>query len=88
MNDAQLLANGTLYDLGLNRKNLVVLAVALLVLLGADLAKYRGLRLREVILDCNVVLRGSICLMAILSILVFGIWGSGYQATNFIYFQF
>jgi D-alanyl-lipoteichoic acid acyltransferase DltB (MBOAT superfamily) len=88
MNDAQLLANGTLYDLGLNRKNLVVLAVALLVLLGADLAKYRGLRLREVILDCNVVLRGGICLIAVLSILVFGIWGSGYQATNFIYFQF
>jgi hypothetical protein len=88
MNNAELLANGGLYDLGLNRQNLIVLAAALLILLCADIAKYRGIRLRQVILEANILLRWGIGIIAVLSILVFGIWGSGYQTTNFIYFQF
>jgi hypothetical protein len=87
-NNAELLANGGLYDLGLNRQNLIVLAAALLILLCADIAKYHGIRLRQVILETNILLRWGISIIAVLSILVFGIWGSGYQTTNFIYFQF
>lgn len=88
MNQPDLLANGTLFDLGLNRQNFIVLGIALLILLGADIAKYHQIKLHEVILKWNIVLRWSTIMAAIVGILVFGIWGSGYQATNFIYFQF
>lgn len=88
MNDPELLQNGALFDLGLNRQNMIVLGIALLILLCADLAKYRGIRLRDKILESSIILRWGVSLIAILAILVFGIWGSGYQATNFIYFQF
>ncbi len=88
MNQPDLLANGTLFDLGLNKQNFIVLGIALLILLGADIAKYHQIKLHEVILGWNIVLRWSTIMAAITGILVFGIWGSGYQATNFIYFQF
>lgn len=88
MNDPVLLANGTLYDFGLNKPNFIVLGAALFILLFADICKYRGIVVRKAILDANIVIRWSVTLAGILGILVFGIWGSGYAATNFIYFQF
>ena len=88
MNDPLLLANGTLYDLGLSKPNFVVLVVALVILLMADICKYQGIKVRRVILNLNIVIRWTIIITGILSVLIFGIWGSGYSATNFIYFQF
>ena len=88
MNNPALLANGSLFDIGLNKQNFVVLGIALVILLVADIAKYHEVKLHEVILEWNIVIRWSVILVAITSILIFGIWGSGYQATNFIYFQF
>lgn len=88
MNDPALLANGTLYDFGLSKSNFVVLGVALIILLMADICKYHGIKVRRVVLDANIVVRWTIIITGILSILIFGIWGSGYSATNFIYFQF
>ena len=88
MNDPKLLANGMLFDLGLNKQNFVVIGVALCILLLADLVKYNGVKMREVILNRNIVVRWGMILVAVAVILTFGIWGSGYEATNFIYFQF
>ena len=88
MNNQALLENGTLYDLGLSRPNFMVLGVSLVILLAADICKYCGIKVRSVILNLNIVIRGAVIIAGILGILVFGIWGSGYSATNFIYFQF
>ena len=88
MNNQVLLENGTLYDLGLSRPNFIVLGVSLVILLAADICKYRGIKVRSVILNLNIVIRWAVIIAGILGILVFGIWGSGYSATNFIYFQF
>ena len=88
MNDPVLLANGTLYDFGLSKLNFIVLGVALVILFFADICKYRGIAVRRKILESNIVIRWTVTITAILGILVFGIWGSGYSATNFIYFQF
>ena len=59
-----------------------------MILLAADICKYRGIKVRSVILNLNIVIRWAVIIAGILGILVFGIWGSGYSATNFIYFQF
>ena len=88
MNDPVLLANGALYDLGLSKPNFIVLGVSLLILLTADICKYRGIKIRSMILNSNIVVRWIVVITGILGILVFGIWGSGYSETNFIYFQF
>ena len=88
MNNPALLANGALYDMGLSRPNFIVLGVSLVILLAADICKYRGIKVRSVILNLNIVIRWAVIIAGILGILVFGIWGSGYSATNFIYFQF
>ena len=88
MNNPALLANGALYDMGLSRPNFIVLGVSLVILLAADICKYRGIKVRSVILNLNIVIRWAVIIAGILGILVFGIWGSGYSATYFIYFQF
>ena len=88
INNPKLLENGALFDLGLNRQNFVVLIIAMMILLIADIAKYNQIKVRERILNANIVIRWSIIVISVVSILIFGIWGSGYQATNFIYFQF
>ena len=82
------LANGALYDLGLSKPNFIVLVISLLLLLLADVCKYRGVKVRNVILNLNIIIRWTIIIVGILGILIFGIWGSGYSETNFIYFQF
>ena len=88
MNDPLLLANGNLYDFGLSKPNFVVLVVALAILFMADICKYQGIKVRRVVLNLNIMIRWTIIITGILSVLIFGIWGSGYSATNFIYFQF
>lgn len=74
MNDPVLLANGALYDLGLSKPNFIVLGVSLLILLTADICKYRGIKIRSMILNSNIVVRWIVVITGILGILVFGIW--------------
>ena len=72
----------------MNYQNFIVLLLALGVLLLADLAKYHGMKVREVIFKCNILIRWPIILTGIAAVILFGVWGSGYEAVNFIYFQF
>lgn len=88
MNNPELLANGGIWDLGLSKGNLVLLGIALLVLFLADLLKYNGIVVRERLMQCVFPVRCVTIVVAVSVILVFGIWGSGYATTNFIYFQF
>ena len=62
--------------------------LGLAALLGLDYAKYRGLDLLGKLKDQAIWFRWSIYIIAILSILIFGVWGSNYDANSFIYFQF
>lgn len=69
MNDPVLLANGALYDLGLSKPNFIVLVISLLLLLLADVCKYRGVKVRNVILNLNIIIRWTIIIVGILGIL-------------------
>lgn len=88
MNNPELLINGTLYDLGLNRQNMLVLIISIAILLAADIAKYNQIKVREVIASLDILNRWLVLLTGIAVVLLFGVWGSGYEAVNFIYFQF
>ncbi len=82
------LLSGGLYELGLNAKNIKVLTFSVLVLLAADFMKYKGIKVREVIMAQELWCRWLCYIAAFWFILIFGIWGGNYDASSFIYFQF
>ncbi len=82
------LTDGSLYELGLSRQNFTLMIIAILVLLMADLLKYRGVVIRNVIYKQEGWFRWLVLVFAVTFILIFGVWGYGYDAAAFIYFQF
>ncbi|MBQ8402400.1 MAG: MBOAT family protein [Clostridia bacterium] len=82
------LFDGSLFTCGLAAAELRVLLLSLALLFAADLFAYRRIRISDVIERQPRWFRWPVYLAAILTIVVFGVWGSGYSAAGFIYFQF
>lgn len=78
----------SLYAMGLSRLELGVLLVGVAVLLAVDIAHEHGVSLRERLAVQNMAFRWAAYVAAVLVILLFGIYGTGYDAAQFIYFQF
>ena len=53
-----------------------------------DLLHERNIRIREWILQQNLLFRWVVYFIAIFTILIFGFYGPNYDAAQFIYFQF
>ena len=87
-NNPWVLFDGSLYELGLGDKSFRLMLFGILVLLFSDIMKRCGICIRQKILEQDYFIRWIVIAVAIAFILTFGIWGSGYNATNFIYFQF
>lgn len=83
-----ILFDGSLYKCGLDRQNFGLLMVCLAILLFVDFCTYKGIRIRVVIAEQDYWFRVVFFILAVCSILTFGIWGPGYDEANFIYFQF
>ena len=79
---------GDLFYGTLDGPNTVVLGLGLLLLLFADCMKYRGVKLRSVLMRQDYLFQAVFLSVSIAAILLFGIWGSSYSAASFIYFQF
>lgn len=83
--------DGSIYFVGgglLPQKGYQFLWLSIAVLLIADIFKYKGIRIREVIARQELWFRWLVYIIGVLSILVFGIYGYGFDEQNFIYFQF
>jgi hypothetical protein len=61
---------------------------ALLVLIVTDIMNYRKIKIRKVILEQEGWFQSVVFAGTTLFILLYGIWGAGYDSANFIYFQF
>ena len=72
----------------LERLDFDVMIIAILILIFADVCKHHNIVLRERLLRQDWWFRWIFLSLAILSVLVFGVWGAGYESNNFIYFQF
>lgn len=83
-----MLADGSLYKHGLDSADFFVAIVGLIIVVVTDLVNYNGFVIRERILKQGIWIRYIIVIVAIISILVFGIWGPGYDSAAFIYQQF
>lgn len=69
-------------------KNFILLMLSLLVLLVADVCKSRGIKIRPKILQSNSLIQILVFSFSVVFILLFGKYGTGYDAAQFIYFQF
>lgn len=75
-------------DTGFGHASAVVLLISIAILLILDLLHECGISLYSYYNRCPWLIRGVLGLTAILLIVIFGVWGSGYDAQSFIYFQF
>ena len=86
--DISFLIDGTMKSLGLDAANWLLLVACVVGMYLIDLMHERGVHIRESIDRQHIVLRWVIYLLAIDAIVVFGMYGAGYDRASFIYEQF
>lgn len=77
-----------IFRCGLDAGNVYVMIICICILFVADICKQKKIVLREYILSINHWVRCIFIGVVIFMMLILGIWGPGYNAGNFIYFQF
>ena len=80
--------DGTFKTLGFNTANWILLVLLLVLLLFVDYLHEHGVHIRETIDQQHVVFRWGIYYTAILIIVIFGSYGTGFKNISFIYEQF
>ena len=73
---------------GLSSMQGICLLICSLVLFAIELIHEKRKTLTEITDRLPAVLRGALYLAAVMAIIIFGVWGPGYSAQAFIYFQF
>ena len=79
------LFDGSLYTHGLDQKNFYVCLFGMLIMLAVSIMQETGMKIREEIAASPIVFRWIIYYGAIVLILIFGMYGSAYDASNFVY---
>lgn len=74
--------------MGLTLATRNLLIVSLVILFFADVCKYRGIDLTAWLCRQGIWLRWIVYFAGIFGVLIFGVYGPGYDASQFIYFQF
>lgn len=82
------LFDGSLYGLGVDRNNMYVLFVSILVLFVVDYYKYQGKDVADIFLWQGWWFRTAVIMMLVFTILLYGCYGEMYDTQQFIYFQF
>ncbi|MCR5716851.1 MAG: MBOAT family protein [Lachnospiraceae bacterium] len=82
------LLDGSLYQLGLDQRNFWLMMLSIVLLFVVDSLHERGLHVRAWLEKQNLWCRILVPIVLIETILIFGIWGSNYDASAFIYFRF
>ncbi len=86
--DFSFLVDGSLFKLGLDNANWILLIVALVVMFAVDCIHEKNISIRETIAKQNIVFRWTIYYAALVLIWIFGMYGPGYDSAGFIYGQF
>lgn len=84
-----LLFNGGLYELGLDRVEMNILIVSIVILILVDLVRYlKKQTLDQFLFDQNIWFEWLVIIVLIMMIFTFGEYGPSYDPQQFIYFQF
>lgn len=86
--DPGVLADGTLLNLGLDGKNLLVCGGCLAAMLAVSLLQERYGSVRAWLAEKNTLLSAGVSVLLFLAVLKFGCYGPDYQAATFIYAGF
>ncbi|MCC8066311.1 MAG: hypothetical protein LIO94_04325 [Clostridiales bacterium] len=81
------LVDGTVYNYGLNARNFWLAVYSIGVLWAVSMLQER-FSIREKLSEQNIVFRWGIIYLAIFAILIFGIYGIGFDASTFLYEQY
>ena len=77
--------DNSLFDLGLSWKEMVVLILSALILLCVSIMQECGIMLRNEILKAPMLFRWVLYLFVIVTIVIYGTYGFGFNAQDFIY---
>ena len=80
--------DGSFLNLGLDYKDFYVIFIFILVLLVVGILQEKGIRVREKIAEQNLYFRWMLYIAAVVIVLIYGNYGSGYSASEFVYQQF
>lgn len=87
--NVKFLFDGSLYNLGLDHNSFAVALAGVIIILIFDLIKYRKKQdVETLIYEKSTPVRWTLILLLIASIVIFGEYGLGYNAKEFIYLQF
>jgi len=86
--DVPVIEYGNIMNMGLDIYQYFVILVSTAVLFFVSCLHYRGKCIRDKILEKNIFIRWSVAFVMIFVVLIFGIYGPGYDESQFIYFQF
>ena len=73
---------------GIGREDVLILVPALLLRLAVSICRVKGIDLREKIMARPLPLRWAVALVLLFAVIIFGVYGPGYDAASFIYFEF
>ena len=79
------LFDGSMTEYGLDYKNLCVMYLCILLIIITDITYYHGIRIRDIIMKQDVIFRFTIYIIAVMSIVIFGIYGPEFTSASFIY---
>ena len=79
------LADGSLVNYGLDFKNMIVMWIGVLIVIIVDVMHEQGIKFRETLMKQDIVFRYAVYVTALMVIVIFGIYGKGFDAASFIY---
>ena len=82
------LTDGTVFTFGLDAWEMFVLFLGILVMFSVSLMQEKGIHLREAIERQNLVFRWALYILAIFAVILLGVYGTKYNAADFIYAGF
>lgn len=82
------LFDGTLYQYGLDEAGFRLAIIAILIFGIISILQLRGVSIRDSIGRQNIVFRWAVYLLAIFAVILYGIYGPGYDAASFVYMAY
>lgn len=80
--------DGSFYETGIKREEICLVILALVVVFAVDYSNEKGRAVRDRIAGCGLMTRWLIYYALIFGILIFGAYGAGYDAADFMYANF
>lgn len=84
----EIFTDGSLFACGIDAFNFALLGVYALVMLAVDVCKYKQIKVRSVIEKQHWLCQVAVVVLGVLAVLLLGVYGPGFEASNFIYSQF